>query len=430
MFLFSPNTTAALQRVCDALLLSLIPWFLAVDCLNGALLQSQGSSYGLSMLYKAILLLLMLLALVLQRPLLLLAWLGALLLLLSGPAMHWAQLPLSWLVADVQLAVKVLSPLLALAYLLLLRQRLPDAAVVMFRRSFYISAVVLAGNLLAGLAGLGYTAYQPLDGVAQSFLGIKGFFYSANELAIVLLVVSCVLLVQSWPVHKGRYVVIATGALAFAVQLLTKTGLFGVMLLTLLVPLLMQPLHFWRQRRNNLMMIGLLLLLTMVMLLSNAEPILRLLGIYDKLSFVYQQRGITGILLSSRDYYADRIWHTIAGHYNDWQRIAGVGQGPVAILLKKYFAELDWFDLVIFYGVAGLLAFLSVFAWFFHTAWQQRQSGAGRCLLLLNLLLLSVSSLAGHVLTSGMLWLPWALANALLLDSVTTDQRPADERST
>ena len=59
----------------------------------------------------------------------------------------------------------------------------------------------------------------------------------------------------------------------------------------------------------------------------------------DKLNFVYQQRGISGILLSSRDYYAGRIWQSTAEHYSDWQRLLGVGQGGVALYLQKYFAS-------------------------------------------------------------------------------------------
>ena len=124
--------------------------------------------------------------------------------------------------------------------------------------------------------------------------------------------------------------------------------------------------------------------------LFNGESLLKLLGIYDKLNFVYQQRGISGILLSSRDYYAGRIWQTTAEHYTDWQRMLGVGQGGVALYLKKYFAELDWFDLLVFHGLAGVLAFVLCFAVFFRSSWKHRASGAGRSLLLLNLLLLPI----------------------------------------
>ncbi|MDP2715736.1 O-antigen ligase family protein [Rheinheimera sp.] len=419
--------TTRLQSSIDKLLCYLIPLFLAVDCLNGALLQWHGSSYGLSIGYKFVVLLLMALTLLLQQPRLVFALLALLLLLLAGPAMHWSGIATRWMLADIQLAVKVLSPLLALAFLLSLQQRQPALAKRLLKQTLYISALVLLLNVLAGAAGLGFTAYQPLDGVAQSFLGIKGFFYSTNELSAVLLVISCGLLVLSWPQHKAAYALISACALVLAVLLLTKTGLFGVLVLVMLVPLLMQPAAFWQRQRRVIAIMAALLLLLLILLLLNGENLLRLLGIYDKLSFVYQQRGISGILLSSRDYYAGRIWQTAAEHYSDWQRFGGVGQGGIALYLKKYFAELDWFDLLVFHGIAGLLLFILVFTVFIRHSWQLRASGAGRSLLLLNLLLLLVSSLAGHILTSGMLWLPWALCNALLWQSAA-GKRSADER--
>lgn len=406
--------TSTLQQCSDKLLCWLIPLFLLVDCINGALLQLHGVSYGLSLFYKLLLLLLMTLALLIQQPKVMLGLLLLLLLMLLGPVLQWPGLAPRWWLADIQLAIKVVSPLLAFAYLVSLRQRLPATAQLLFKYTLIISALVLLLNTLTGLAGFGFTAYQPLDGVAQSFLGIKGFFYSTNELSAVLLVLTCALLVVCWPQYKLAYWSISATALVIALLLLTKTGLFGVLLLVLLVPLIMQPVSFWQRQRKVLCVLLLVMLLLLLMVLFNGESLLKLLGIYDKLNFVYQQRGISGILLSSRDYYADRIWQTTAEYYTDWQRMLGVGQGSVALYLKKYFAELDWFDLLVFHGVAGLLAFVLCFAVFFRHSWQHRTSGAARSLLLLNLLLLLVSAAAGHILTSGMVWLPWALCNALL----------------
>ena len=330
------------------------------------------------------------------------------------------------MLADVQLAVKALSPLLAFSYLTALAGRAPLSAGRLLQHTLALSAIVLLLNALAGVAGLGFTAYQPLDGVAQSFLGIKGFFYSTNELSAVLLVISAALLCLSWPQHNLAYVLCSITALLLALSLLTKTGLFGVMLLVLLVPLLLQPAQFWQQQKKLLLAFSALLLLALLLLLANAEALLKLLGIYDKLSFVYQQRGLSGILLSSRDYYAGQIWQSVSAHYPDWQRMLGVGQGSIALNLKKYFAELDWFDLLVFHGLAGVLALVLCFAVFFHRSWLQRCSGAGRSLLLLNLLLLLVSSVAGHILTSGMVWLLWALCNALLVQQ--HQARSKDER--
>jgi hypothetical protein len=405
------------QQRADMLLLHLVPLFLLVDCINGALLQTLGSSYGLSLGYKLLLLSAMAFATMLHNMQWPLTLLLLLILMLAGPALYWPQLGLRWALADVQLAVKALSPLLAFTYLIALQQRAPVLAKQLLQRCLGVSALVLLANALLGALGLGFSAYQPLEGVAQSFLGIKGFFYSTNELSAVLLLLSAALLCLSWPRHKVAYALVSLLSLLLALSLLTKTGILGVIVLSTLVPLLMQPAAFWQRQKTLLLAITAVASLAVILLVVNAEAVLRLLGIYDKLNFVYQQRGLSGILLSSRDYYADRIWHSAAEHYADWQRWLGVGQGGIAIYLKKYFAELDWFDLFMFYGVAGASAVVITFSLFIRHSWLQRSSGTGRVLLLLNLLLLLVSSVAGHILSSGMVWLFWALCNALLLHS-------------
>ena len=412
--MLSPATKLSWQQRIDTLLCALIPAFLLVDCINGALLQLFGSSLGVSQFYKLTLLLLMALSSLLYQSRWVLGLLLVLILMLIGPALHWPHLSLRWVWADLLLVVKTLSPLLALLYLSALAQREPRQAQRLLKQTLVISTLVLLLNALAGVVGLGFSAYQPLDGVAQSFLGIKGFFYSTNELSAVLLVLSCALLCISWPRHKAAYLLCSITAMLLALSLLTKTGIVGVLLLVLLVPLLLQPQVFWQRQKKWLLLLASFVLLLSVLLIANAELLLSWLGIWDKLSFVYQQRGISGILLSSRDYYAGRIWQISNEHYSDWQRILGVGQGGVALYLKKYFAELDWFDLLMFYGLAGVTVFVMTFAVFFRLSWQQRRLGSGRVLLLLNMLLLLVSALAGHILSSGMLWLPWALCNVLL----------------
>ncbi|HEX5793202.1 MAG TPA: O-antigen ligase family protein [Rheinheimera sp.] len=411
-----------LRRNSDRALFWLIPLFLLIDGVNGALLQFTGNSFALSALYKLSLLTLMAVSLATVQPRQLAAIVVLLLLLLLGPALYWPALPLRWPLADLQLALKAVSPLLAFYYLYSLQQREPDRSKLLCRYTLYFSALILLLNTLAGLAGFGFTAYQPLDGVAQSFLGIKGFFYSTNELSAVLLVLSCALLLLSWPRSKVLYGLLSALSLMIAVLLLTKTGLFGVLLLVVLIPLLMQQRQFWQQHKLAVGVALVLLLLSALLVMLNGESLLRLLGIYDKLVFVYQQRGISGILLSSRDYYAEQIWQVLAQYFSDWQRALGVGQGSIALYLKKYFAELDWFDLLVFHGVAGLAVLLLTFSVFLRHSWQVRNNGIGRCLLLLNLLLLLVSSVAGHIITSGMLWLPWALCNALLLRSMQSSK--------
>lgn len=155
------------QRKIDNVLMLLIPLHLLVDCINGALLQLYGSSYGLAILYKSMLLTAMALVAIQQQPKLIWGLLLMLAAMLIGPSLHWQGLPQRWLLADLQLGVKVLSPLLALLYLSDFVKRAPQQAQQLLTKSLQVSVVVLLLNALAGLMGLGFTAYQPLDGVAD-----------------------------------------------------------------------------------------------------------------------------------------------------------------------------------------------------------------------------------------------------------------------
>ena len=129
----------SLQLALDRLLCRIIPWFLLIDCLNGALLQTLGNSYGLAAGYKLLLLSLMALSIALQQPRWLLALAVSWLALLVGPMLQWHTLSVRWALADVQLTLKLLSPLLALVYLWALTQRSSAQAAKLLKHSLLIS---------------------------------------------------------------------------------------------------------------------------------------------------------------------------------------------------------------------------------------------------------------------------------------------------
>lgn len=393
----------------------LAPWFLLVDMLNGALLQGGGHSGGLSMLYKGALIVIMYLSLWQRRQDQ--AWqlplLGGLLML--GPLLSYSQTGhLLWL-AELQLVSKVLALILAFYYVKTLALQAPSVCSQLLQRLMLISFLVVLANLLLGMLGFGYTAYQPMDAVQQRFLGYKGFFYSTNELSALWLILSCWALLCCWPRGKALYVLVSIVCVSCAALMLTKTGVLGCLALVLLVPLLLQNGRWWQQTRGWVGVLLLLGLLLCFLLLWYGPVILQWAGIWDKWLYAYQQRGLAGIVLSSRDLYLSRSLQTLMSEYPGWQLLFGVGVSGMQLYLKKYFVELDLFDLWIFYGLAGVLVFVWSFSLLFWHNWHCRQRTQMKVILLLNILLLLVSLLAGHVLTSGMLWLPWALLNISLL---------------
>jgi hypothetical protein len=409
----------------DRSILLLATLFVAVDWLNGALRYLLPQSVPVSAVFKALLLALLLwrgwqlCRREMQLPVLLMV------LMLPGPLyVKWLTGHPNWL-DDLQLIAKAGAMLVAFAYFSIqAQQRALDFlrwVDVLVSGAFSLLLV----NAVLGLAGYGGTAYQPMDEVSQKFLGVKGFFVSTNELSALLLVLSGWLFCRSWQLCRWAYPLLGLVAIFIAALLLTKTGLFGILMLLLGTPLLLLRAEQWRAAKPYLLLALAVLAVLALLLLLNWRSLLQLIGLYDKLLFAFEQRGLAGILLSSRDFYLQRNFTLVAEQYPHWLQLFGVGQGGVKLWLKKYFIELDFFDLLLFYGLAGAMLFALSFVRVFKALFSRlAQSPLVKPLLLLNAILFTVAMLAGHVLTSGMLWLPWALVNAAIF--VDWPERPSE----
>jgi hypothetical protein len=397
----------------DSVILLLCGVYLLVDAVNGFLLQQYGRSFGLSAAYKACILLLMLLSLAGRSGKVFLVFPGIFILLLPGPLYSWLLLGGS-LAADITLILKLISPLIAFCYLLTLAQQQKDTLNVL-HGLFVSNYLIVLLNFGLGALGYGYSSYAPQQHLPQLDTGSKGFFNAANELSVVLLVLSAWLLQYYWQRQKLLFLVVAASSVWCAGLMLTKTGLLGCLILVVLIPLM--P---WLLRLNwsKLAVAAGLLLLVVALVVWSAPLWLTQLGLADKLRHIYQQQGLLGVLLSSRDLYAAEIWQLVNFYYTDLHRFFGVGMLGVSEHLWKFWAESDPFDLYIFYGVPGLVFLGWLFCGFIGQSLRLCRfyaSGLAATLVLLNLLLLLVACIAGHVVSSGMLWPVWGFINAAAL---------------
>lgn len=393
--------------------------YLVLDITQGALSAAGWLHWPFSVLFKAMLLAGMLVVIWqvesrrwLKTTLLLLP-----VLLLSGPAfsqlLYQPALPFS---QDAILAGKVLAPGIVLICFWHYARQQPEQAQWMLQLVMHISSLALLFSFVFGFMGFGYAAYSPMEQIELGALGSSGFLPAANEVSALLLILTAFQLHQSWRGHRWLYLPISLVALFCAVQLLTKTALLGVVSLILLMPLL----HLNQAARRKAL--WLLLSVAFLLLLSGRlwlQPLLEVLGLYDKLNWVYQEKGITGLVLSSRDLYIAQIWQAFREQFALWHQWLGVGQAGLQLHVKKYFAESDVFDLMIFFGVVGFSWVLSIMTLLLWLGWRCRHLSEGRVLGVLNGILLLLALVAGHVMTSGMLWLPWLMWNGWLLYRLT-----------
>ncbi|WP_337881516.1 O-antigen ligase family protein [Rheinheimera sp.] len=403
----------------DRLLLWLFSAYLLVDALNGFLLNEWGRSFGLSAFYKLSLLLLTAWRLSQLAPHLLCALMLAGTVLMLGPLYSQLRYGLSP-VGDISLILKLLSPVLCFAYFAALCRAEPGLFRQGAARMLGLNLATVLLNFALGAVGFGYSSYLPQPHLPQLDLGSKGFFNAANEVSVVLLALAALSLPLCWQRHKAGFLLLAAAWIGCASLLLTKTGLAGVVLLIMVVPLW----GCWASlssKWKGLLVVSVLLCLVLAAL--KLPDLLQQLGLWQKLQYVYQNQGLAGVLLSSRDQYALAIWQISTDYYSEWHRLFGIGMAGVSSHSWKFWAESDLFDLFIFYGVPGLLWTCWVFCGFWLHSLSchlNRPSVLSASVLLLNSLLLGIAVVAGHVLSSGMLWPVWALANAWLLV-------PADE---
>ena len=195
-------------QALDKLILLLCSCYLLVDACNGFLLNQFGRSFGLSALYKVLMLMLMLASLSQRTGKAFLLFPALFVLLLPGAFYSWLQLGGS-LAADLGLILKLISPLIAFYYLLSLAQLDKDFVLKSLHRIFVLNYLIVLVNFILGALGYGYTSYLPQQHLTQVDLGSKGFFNAANELSVVLLVLSAWLLQYYWQQQKLIFLAVA-----------------------------------------------------------------------------------------------------------------------------------------------------------------------------------------------------------------------------
>lgn len=404
-----------LWRSLDLHIMWMCSVYLFIDALNGFLLQKGLPGGGLSAVFKSLLLALMLWQLLVYQRRCVLFVVSLLVLLLLGPAysllLFGHQAGFSY---DVGMALKLISPLVACAYFADLVQRDRAFAMTSLHWCMAIGAAVIVANMALGRLGFGFTAYLPNDFFDELNLGTKGFFKATNEVSALLLVYSAYWFGFCWVWRRRWYPVAVALAFFCSSAMLTKTGNAGVFLLAVFIPVLHAAM-IWRGHPK-------LLVTAAVFALSGLAAVLLawphiVAHFPDKLWLAYQQNGLLGLLLSSRDLFVADNWAFASRHFSEWHRLFGIGTAGLDLYSSKPLAEIDPADLLIWFGIAGFAWCLLWFGLVIRASvlafWQTPRSMLA-AIVPLNLVLLLVSLMAGHVMTSGMLWIPWGLLNGSL----------------
>jgi hypothetical protein len=337
-------------------------------------------------------------------------------LLLISPVAELFRLPkVAFFIADFASVIKILMPLIVFVYLNAIYQFVPRFTEKWIKLALWSNWGILVANLLVGALGFGRSSYVLSD---DSTVGSNGYIYAANELGATLIVLFGFSLHTTWNNFRKYYVAMAILTLVCGVLVTTKTAMLAAFLLIFLIPIFNERKVFFNLTYLKIKLI-LPALIFLVLLIIFIVDFLKGLGLYDKMVWVLSQKGVIGVIWSGRDEFSQDLISVYLHKSTLFQQIFGQGSGGVTEHLgTKYAAEVDAVDTLVWFGFSGLFICLMMPIYFIRRAaktFLNSNSLYTPCVLLVNLLLLFLSQLSGHVWMSGTLGISLGLLNALLL---------------
>lgn len=278
----------------------------------------------------------------------------------------------------------------------LLKKNNQNVRKVLFRLVLF-SYIILAGNIFIKYLGFGYPMYKFGD------IGSKGYFFAGNEISALLVILSSIIAFNLWRENKkGLYVLFFLFTVLVGLGISSKTGLFGVIITFLLIPL--RPISF-KTRLGNIFLTALTFLITIPIILYFSWEYIKTTEMFVRIVYFYDKLDLITFVLSSRNIYLTEAFNVYMYEYSLIEKLIGVGQTKYEYLNDSKIVEIDIVDIFFAYGFLGLLLFISLIGFLLIQA-KRFARGQGypyaNFVFLMLLILLAISSSAGHVFSSGM----------------------------
>ena len=397
---------------------------LLVDAVNGFFLSGLGIDPKLSASFKLLLLGLILFQIGTYSRKVLASILTFFMILLIGPIItliHTASL--SGFVNDFTSGLKTYTALIIFVYVALICKKWPERVQKYGKWCLQFSFLVFFINIVLGVLGFGFSSYGSADEEGSATIGVKGFFFAGNEVSGIFIVLSGAVLHLLWQKNKVVYFVVSPIFLAIGLLIATKAAMLAAALLIFAIPLVNE-----RNRLLNLTWLKVKMLLPIVIvviiLLFILVPIFEATGLLNRFIWFYEKKGVIGIILSGRDEFIIAAIDAYMKFANITDIIFGFSKTGLGLITKSSM-EIDPIDMYLWFGLAGLVLFLGYIAIFLRVSYLATitaNSRWGPCVLLINIAMLAVSMIAGHILTSGMLAPLLGLINGMAYADLTLNQ--------
>jgi hypothetical protein len=401
---------------CHHIIVWMLSFYLLADIASGFFVLQIGIDLKISLLYKMVLFVCLLLMIARYQFNVFIVLLSIISLLLVSPVAELFRLPVAeYFIADFSAVIKVLMPLTVFLYFASIYQVNTAFVDKWVKFGLFSNFTILLVNLAVGALGFGRPSYALAN---DETAGSNGYIYAANELGATLLVLFGIVLQMFWNHYRKYYIAMAVLTSLCGVLVATKTAMLAAVLLVFLVPLFNERQVFFRLTwlKMKLLVPAAILVITLIIFIVD---FLKGLGLYDRIMWILSQKGIIGVIWSGRNEFSAELLSIYVHQSTLFQQVFGQGGGGVAEHVGiKYSAEVDAVDTLVWFGFMGLLICLAMPFYFIRRAGKiflSTNSLYAPCVLLVNLLLLFLSQLSGHVWMSGTLGISLGLLNALLL---------------
>ncbi len=380
----------------DIFIVLLMFALLPVDMINGILLTNNiNLPISLSQSFKFLLLLCLLIRFILTFRLLITILIITFCLLTPSLYQLISSSEGSYFFLDFIKISKYLAPFMCFLFFVDAIKRNGDTLHPYLIGLVQFSYAVLAINILIKYIGLGYPAYKSGE------IGTKGFFFAGNEISALLIILSSIIAFVIW--KKGlkiRYFAFLALNLLAGLTISSKTAILGILLVFFTIPFQGKSLKL--NKFLPLVTVAVVLLpLTFFLswkFILNSSLIIRL-------EYFYKELDLWTFVLSSRNVFLANSFETYLYDYDIVEKIIGVGQTRYEYLNDLKVVEMDIVDIFFTYGVLGLLIFLFIMFYLFVQSKRFAHSDSypfANLVSIMTLVLLLISTLAGHVFGSGM----------------------------
>ncbi|RBM44926.1 hypothetical protein DLR65_18935 [Vibrio tarriae] len=368
--------------------------FFPIDMLSGFFIDTAGTSYQISVIYKGIFIILCLFVLIsndIKEQSLLV---GCIILVIVFYSFAYAVFNgFDSLIIQLPETVKLFAIFLIISSMWTLK----DASIGVLDKFNFYTLLFLFFNVVIGVFGYGFNTYDDS--------GFKGYIYAGNSLSAILALLTTHYLVVMYRDGLIKYILTAFFFLAISFLIGTKSGILSVVIISIFVFLYDAKLKVIIRFLTFSMLFLLVLFLFGDFFLQSA--------LYARSLYIYQEYGLLGLVLSGRN----EFFNSVSKEFFDSSLstfLLGLYKYGVNSL-EHDVVEMDWVDLLFSYGFIIYAVYFMCFVFYVLFCIRNTNGLYRKEIIISGVMLIIISFIAGHVIFNGVLVPYWGVSIGLLL---------------